>query len=90
MTSTLSDGDWNMFERTQSRLGRDGIYPLAFTDVAWFKRLGPNLTDLPDRIISDNPLYPAQKLEREETTIIARALAVLVRRLKRRLGRCDG
>lgn len=81
MAPTLSDGDWIMIDRSQDRLGREGIYALAINDVAWVKRVSLNLKEKLIRIISDNPLYPVQELEEQEIAVIGRAVAVVARKL---------
>jgi len=81
MVSTLHDGDWVLIDRSQDRLGREGIYAIAVNDVAWIKRLSLNLRQRLVRIISDNDAYPMQELPEEDLAVIGRAVWVVGRRL---------
>ncbi len=82
MVSTLNDGDWVLVDRSQNRLGREGLYALAVSDAAWIKRLSLNLSERLVRIISDNPAYPMQELSAEELVVIGRAISVVNRPLR--------
>lgn len=81
MEATLSDRDLVLIDRSQNRLGREGIYAIRVGDFCWIKRLSLNLRDRLIRIISDNPLYPSQELPEDEVDIIGRAVCIVARRL---------
>jgi len=81
MQDTLSDGDWVLVDRSQTRIAREGIYALQVGDVTWVKRLTLNLRDQTIRIISDNPRYPVQELTEEELQPLGRVVSVVARRL---------
>ncbi|WP_051013739.1 S24 family peptidase [Pararhodospirillum photometricum] len=81
MEPTLSNGDWILIDRTQSRVRRDGIYALSFDDACWVKRLSVNFKDKNIRIISDNQSYPMIEIEEERLTVIGRVVWIVGRRV---------
>ncbi|WP_430436828.1 LexA family transcriptional regulator [Oceanibaculum nanhaiense] len=81
MEATLSDRDLILIDRSQHRIGREGLYALRVGDFCWIKRLSLNLRDRMIRIISDNPRYPVQELPEDEVAILGRAVSIVARRL---------
>lgn len=82
MSPTLEDSDWVLIDRTQTRINRQGIYALAVGDAAWIKRITLDLAKKKVLLISDNPKYPPQLLDEDETPLIliGRYVALVWRR----------
>jgi len=81
MVATLSDGDWILVDRSQTKINREGIYALAIGDACWVKRISLNLREKTIRVISDNPAYPVQELAEDELTVIGRVVWIVGRRV---------
>lgn len=81
MEDTLSDGDWVLLDRTQSRAAQEGIYALQIDDTTWVKRLTLNLRERLIRVVSDNPRYPVQDLPPDDLTVIGRVVCIVARKV---------
>lgn len=81
MEDTLSDGDWVLLDRTQTRAAQEGVYALQIDDTTWVKRLTLNLRDRLIRVVSDNPKYPFQDLPPDDLTVIGRVVCIVARRV---------
>ena len=81
MEDTLSNGDWVLLDRTQTRAAEEGIYALQIDDTTWVKRLTLNVRERLIRIVSDNPKYPVQDLPPDDLTVVGRVVCIVARRV---------
>lgn len=81
MEDTLSNGDWVLLDRTQTRAAEEGIYALQIDDTTWVKRLTLNLRERLIRVVSDNPKYPVQDLPADDLTVVGRVVCIVARKV---------
>jgi phage repressor protein C with HTH and peptisase S24 domain len=81
MTPTFEDGDWVLVDRTQNRIGREGIYALDVRGNARIKRISLSVSNQMIRIISDNPVIPMDEASESDLHVIGRVVAIAARRV---------
>lgn len=81
MEDTLSNGDWVLLDRTQTRAVEEGIYALQIDETTWVKRLTLNLRERLIRVVSDNPKYPVQDLPADDLTVVGRVVCIVARKV---------
>lgn len=81
MRETLDDGDFVLIDRSETRIGRQGIYALRVGDSCWVKRLSVSLKDRIVKVISDNPRYPEDQLQEDELELLGRVLMIVARKV---------